>query len=238
MKTALIVGGSRGIGREIVIKFTQNGYNCAFTYLNSGAEARSLSKNTGAAAFKCDCADYAQTEASCKEILSQLGHVDVLVCNAGAASYGLFTELSPKEWDRLFAVNVKSIYNASHFILPQMISRKSGSVITMSSIWGEAGASCEAAYSAAKAAVIGLTKALAKELGPSGIRVNCISPGVINTQMLHGFSPEDLNELAAQSALGRIGTPDEVANAALFLASTEAGFITGQVLGVDGLFNA
>jgi 3-oxoacyl-[acyl-carrier protein] reductase len=238
MKTALIVGGSRGIGREIVIKFTQKGYNVAFTYLNSGEEARSLAQATGASAFKCDCADYAQTETSCKGILEQLAHVDVLICNAGVAPYGLFTELSPEEWDRLFAVNVKSIYNVSHFVLPQMISRKSGSVITMSSIWGEAGASCEAAYSAAKAAVIGLTKALAKELGPSGIRVNCISPGVINTKMLHGFTPEELSELAAQSALGRIGTPEEVANAALFLASDEASFITGQILGVNGGFNA
>ena len=228
MKHVLITGGSRGIGAAAVRAFARAGYAVSFFYETSEAAAAALAAETGAAALRCDVAD---TEAVAAAVAS-LPPVDVLVNNAGISHVGLISRISPEEWDRLFAVNVKGIYNTVRAVLPAMLAKQAGAVVNVSSMWGQAGASCEAAYSATKGAVIALTQALARELGPSGIRVNAVSPGLIATDMNAHLSEEDLAALAADTPLGRIGTPEEVAAAILYLA--EAEFVTGQNLPVNG----
>ncbi len=228
MAHVLITGGSRGIGAAAVRAFSRAGYEVSFLYEKSAEAAAALAAETGARALRCDAAD---TEAVAAAVAS-LPPVDVLVNNAGISHVGLISQISPEEWDRLFAVNVKSIYNTVRAVLPAMLQRQAGAVVNVSSMWGQAGASCEAAYSATKGAVIALTQALARELGPSGIRVNAVSPGVIDTDMNAHLSEEDKQALAEDTPLGRIGTPEEVAKAILFLA--EASFITGQNLPVNG----
>ena len=228
MSHVLITGGSRGIGAAAVRVFARAGYEVSFIYEKSAEAAAALAAETGARAIRCDAAD---TEAVAAAVAS-LPPVDVLVNNAGISHVGLISQISPEEWDRLFAVNVKSIYNTVRAVLPAMLQRQAGAVVNVSSMWGQAGASCEAAYSATKGAVIALTQALARELGPSGIRVNAVSPGVIDTDMNAHLSEEDKQALAEDTPLGRIGTPEEAAKAILFLA--EAGFITGQNLPVNG----
>ena len=228
MKHVLITGGSRGIGAAAVRAFARAGYAVSFFYETSEAAAAALAAETGATALRCDVAD---TEAVAAAVAS-LPPVDVLVNNAGISHVGLISQISPEEWDRLFAVNVKGIYNTVRAVLPAMLAKQAGAVVNVSSMWGQAGASCEAAYSATKGAVIALTQALARELGPSGIRVNAVSPGLIATDMNAHLSEEDLAALAADTPLGRIGTPEEVAAAILYLA--EADFVTGQNLPVNG----
>ena len=228
MSHVLITGGSRGIGAAAVRAFARAGYEVSFIYEKSAEAAAALAAETGARAIRCDAAD---TEAVAAAVAS-LPPVDVLVNNAGISHVGLISQISPEEWDRLFAVNVKSIYNTVRAVLPAMLQRQAGAVVNVSSMWGQAGASCEAAYSATKGAVIALTQALARELGPSGIRVNAVSPGVIDTDMNAHLSEEDKQALAEDTPLGRIGTPEEVAKAILFLA--KASFITGQNLPVNG----
>ena len=228
MSHVLITGGSRGIGAAAVRVFARAGYEVSFIYEKSAEAAAALAAETGARAIRCDAAD---TEAVAAAVAS-LPPVDVLVNNAGISHVGLISQISPEEWDRLFAVNVKSIYNTVRAVLPAMLQRQAGAVVNVSSMWGQAGASCEAAYSATKGAVIALTQALARELGPSGIRVNAVSPGVIDTDMNAHLSEEDKQALAEDTPLGRIGTPEEAAKAILFLA--EASFITGQNLPVNG----
>lgn len=228
MSHVLITGGSRGIGAAAVRAFARAGYEVSFIYEKSAEAAAALAAETGARALRCDAAD---TEAVAAAVAS-LPPVDVLVNNAGISHVGLISQISPEEWDRLFAVNVKSIYNTVRAVLPAMLQRQAGAVVNVSSMWGQAGASCEAAYSATKGAVLALTQALARELGPSGIRVNAVSPGVIDTDMNAHLSEEDKQALAEDTPLGRIGTPEEAAKAILFLA--EAGFITGQNLPVNG----
>ena len=228
MKHVLITGGSRGIGAAAVRAFARAGYAVSFFYETSEAAAAALAAETGATALRCDVAD---TEAVAAAVAS-LPPVDVLVNNAGISHVGLISQISPEEWDRLFAVNVKGIYNTVRAVLPAMLAKQAGAVVNVSSMWGQAGASCEAAYSATKGAVIALTQALARELGPSGIRVNAVSPGLIATDMNDHLSAEDLAVLAADTPLGRIGTPEEVAAAILYLA--EADFVTGQNLPVNG----
>ena len=228
MQHALITGGSRGIGAATVRAFVRAGYAVSFFYEKNDKAAAALAAETGAAALRCDTAD---TEAVSRAVAS-LPPVDVLVNNAGISHVGLISQISPEEWDRLFAVNVKGVYNTVRAVLPAMLQKQAGAIVNVSSMWGQAGASCEAAYSATKGAVIALTQALARELGPSGIRVNAVSPGVIDTEMNAHLSAADLEALAAETPLERLGTPDEVAEAIVFLA--EAKFVTGQNLPVNG----
>ncbi len=230
MKHVLITGGSRGIGRAAVEAFAKAGYPVTFFYHSSKAAAEAVCAATGAAALACDVAD---GDAVARAIAS-IPPVDILINNAGLAHYGLISQISPEEWDRLFAVNVKGIYHCVNAVLPAMLQKQEGCILNLASMWGQTGASCEAAYSATKGAVIALTKALAKELGPSGIRVNCVSPGVILTDMTRCVGEDTLAELAEETPLGRNGAPEDVARALVYLA--QADFVTGQNLGVNGGF--
>ncbi len=236
MRTVLITGGSRGIGAAMVRLFSARGWRAAFTYLSSDDAAVTLARETGALAYRCDARSEKDTAALAKKITLRFSHLDALICNAGTSYYGLLQDMIADAWDDLFAVHVRGAFLATRAFLPGMISQKNGSVVYVSSMWGQTGASCEAAYSACKAALIGLSKALAKEAGPSGVRFNCLCPGVIRTDMLKGFSSEDLSSLREETPLGRLGTPQDIAQAAFFLCSDDAAFVTGQVLGVNGGF--
>ena len=228
MANVIITGGSRGIGAAAVELFAARGDQVYFLYEKDHEAARKVAQKTGATAICCDVADTAAVKAAFR----QIPDVDVLVCNAGIVHYGLMSMMEEADWDRIFAVNVKGIYNCVNAAMPAFLSKHSGSIITVSSMWGQVGASCEAAYSATKGAVIALTKALAKELGPSGIRVNCVAPGVILTDMCGNVAPEILEEMAEEACVGRNGTPEDVAKAMAYLA--DADFITGHVLSVNG----
>ena len=228
MSTVVITGGSRGIGAAAVELFAARGHRVYFLYEKNHEAARSVSEKTGATALCCDVADKTAVEAAFR----QIPEVDILICNAGTMHFGLMSMMEEAVWDRLFAVNVKGIYNCVNAAMPAFLRQHSGSIVTVSSMWGQVGASCEAAYSATKGAVIALTKALAKELGPSGIRVNCVTPGVILTDMCAGIDPEILAEMAEEAPVGRNGTPEDVAKAMEYLAGAE--FVTGQVLPVNG----
>ena len=228
MSTVVITGGSRGIGAAAVAQFTARGDRVYFLYEKNHDAARSVAEKTGATPICCDVADSAAVQAA----FAQIGDVDVLICNAGIMHFGLMSMMEENAWDRLFAVNVKGIYNCVNAAMPSFLRKHSGSVITVSSMWGQVGASCEAAYSATKGAVIALTKALAKELGPSGIRVNCVAPGVILTDMCANVDPEVLAEMGEETPVGRNGSPEDVAKAMEYLANAE--FITGHVLSVNG----
>ena len=236
MKTVLITGGSRGIGEAMVRLYVDQGWRVAFTYLTSDEKAQTLSRESSALALRCDAKSETDTAAMAEQVVRQFGHLDALICNAGISYTGLLQDMTVSQWDELFAVHVRGAFLATRAFLPGMISRQSGSILYVSSMWGQVGASCEAAYSACKAALIGLGKALAKEAGPSGVRVNCLCPGVIQTDMLREYSQEDLQVLADDTPLCRLGTPQDVARAAFFLSSQDASFITGQVLGVNGGF--
>ena len=238
-KIALITGGSRGIGAACVRAFAEDGYAVAFLYKNSGEKAEAIVQELRGAgrdvsAYRCDVADAAQVQAVIGDILRTYRRIDALVNCAGIAHIALFTDMTEAEWDHLFAVNVRSAFSVTKAVLPGMISRQQGAVVNVSSMWGEVGASCEVAYSAAKAALIGMSKALAKEVGPSGVRVNCVTPGVIDTDMNAQMTADDRASLAEETPLGRIGAAEEVARSILFLCGEGAGFITGQVLGVSG----
>jgi 3-oxoacyl-[acyl-carrier protein] reductase len=187
-------------------------------------------------AVYCDVSAEKQVAAMFGEITDKAGSVELLINNAGIADYSLFCDITPERWRRVFSVNVDGLYYCCRLALPEMIREKRGNIINISSMWGQVGASCETVYSASKAAVIGLTKALAKEVGPSGIRVNCIAPGCIMTDMLDGFSNDDLNNLTSNTPLLRLGTVQDVAETVRFLASEKSAFITGQVIGVNGGF--
>ena len=228
MKTVVITGGSRGIGAAAVELFAARGDRVYFLYEKNHEAARSVAEKTGARAICCDVADGKAVTAAFAEI----GDVDILICNAGIMHFGLLSMMDEEAWDRLFAVNVKGIYHCVNAAMGSFLKKHSGCVITVSSMWGQVGASCEAAYSATKGAVISLTRALAKELGPSGIRVNCVAPGVILTDMCASVDPEVLAEMAEESPVGRNGRPEDVAKAFAYLA--DADFITGQVLPVNG----
>lgn len=236
MKTALVIGASRGIGAAIVRALCHDGWRVAFTYRQSEAAARALADETGAAALRCDARDEDATTRTVAEAKRLLAHIDALVYNAGTAWSGLIQDMTCAEWDDLFAVHVRGAFVASRAVLPGMIGRRQGQILFLSSMWGQVGASCEACYSACKAALIGFSKALAKEVGPSGVRVNCIAPGVIQTDMLRGYTPDELRVLADETPLQRLGTPEDIAAAARFLLSDGAAFITGQTIGVNGGF--
>lgn len=228
MRTVVVTGGSRGIGAAIVARFAARGDRVYFLYEKNHQAAKAVSEKTGAIAICCDVSDGAQVKAA----FARIPEVDILVCNAGICWYGLLSSMEERDWDRLFAVNVKGIYHCVRAAMPAFLRTHRGSIVTVSSMWGQVGASCEAAYSATKGAVIALTKALAQELGPSGIRVNCVAPGVILTDMCANVGADVLEGLAQEAALGRNGTPEDVAQAVEALADAE--FVTGQVLGVSG----
>ncbi len=228
MANVVITGGSRGIGAAAVRLFAARGDRVWFLYEKNHEAASAVARETGAVPICCDVAEGEAVRAA----FQRIPDVDVLICNAGISQCGLMSMTAPEQWDRIFDVNVKGMYHCVNAAMPAFLAKQAGCVITVSSMWGQVGASCEAAYSATKGAVIGLTKALAKELGPSGIRVNCVAPGVILTDMCAQVEPEVLAQIAEEAPVGRNGTAEDVARAMVYLA--EAEFVTGQVLGVNG----
>ncbi len=241
MKTVWISGAGRGIGAACAQAFAAAGWAVAIGWNTAREKAAALAEEINAAggcamAVHTDVTSADSVRAAHAAIAKALGPVDCLVNNAGIARQQLFTDVTEADWDGMFEVTCKGMYRTARAVLPDMLHQKSGSIVNLSSIWGVVGASCEVPYSAAKGAVITFTQALAKELGPSGIRVNCVAPGVIETDMMAAFTAEDKAALAEETPLCRLGQPKEVAAAVLFLASDAAGFITGQTLGVDGGF--
>ena len=228
MSTVLITGGSRGIGAAAVELFASRGHRVFFLYEKEHEAAKAVAEKTGATPICCDVAD----GTAVRQAFEAIGDVDVLVCNAGVCFSGLMSMMHEQDWDRIFDANVKGIYHCVNAAMPSFLKKQQGSIVTVSSMWGRVGASCEVAYSATKGAVIAMTKALAKELGPSGIRVNCVAPGVILTDMCANVDPEIMEEMAQEACVGRNGTPMDVAKAMLYLS--EAEFVTGHVLSVDG----
>lgn len=236
MKRVLITGGARGIGRAMVEYFSARGDEVVFIYHTSEDAAKALCAQTGTRAIRADLSDATEAARAAGEAEALLGGVDVLVNNAGVAQIKLFTDLSNAEWRRMIDTNLSSAFYVSRAIAKGMITRQWGRIINVGSMWGKVGASCEVHYSASKAGLRGLTMALAKELGPSGITVNCVEPGVIETDMNAALDDETKRELCDATPLCRMGSPFDVAAAVAFLSSDEAGFITGQMLGVDGGF--
>ena len=239
--TVLITGASRGIGAATARLLAARGYAVAINYCRSGPAAFALAEELSREGYtalpvRADVSDGVQCREMVDTVLEKFCQLDILVCNAGISRFGLLSDLTEEEWRNIFAVNVDGVFHCCRAAIPHFVHRKAGKIVTVASTWGEVGASCEAAYSASKAAVIGLTKALAKELGPSGITVNCVSPGVINTQMNARLDRGTLDALAEETPLGRLGTAEDAARAIAFLCSPEADFITGQVLGVSGGF--
>ena len=241
MKTVLITGGSRGIGAAAARLFAKNGYRVAINYCANEQAAQALVDELSSAgcdvfAVCADVSDEVQVAAMMQHVLARFGKVDVLIHNAGIAHQGLLTDTDTDTWHRLIGVHLDGAYYCCKAVIPTMVRRQNGVILTVSSMWGVTGASCEVAYSAAKAGLIGFSKALAKELGPSGIRVNCVAPGVIDTDMCASFDDETRRVLCEETPLGRMGTAEDVAESLLFLASEKASFITGQILGVNGGF--
>lgn len=232
----LITGGSRGIGAECVRRFSQEGHTVSFIYNKSDDRAGALSRETGATAVKVDVEDLNSLEMAVKAVAMKMGGIDVLVNNAGVALIKLFSDVSNNELTHVINVNLTAAAVAAREASKRMVSEHFGRIINVGSVWGRVGASCEVAYSASKAGLEGLTKALAKELGPSGITVNCVEPGVIDTEMNSELGEEDLKCLCDETPLCRIGTVADVAEAVLWLASEKAGFVTGQIIGIDGGF--
>ena len=228
MRTVVVTGGSRGIGAAAVELFAAKGDRVYFLYEKEHEAAARVAEKTGATPICCDVAD----SVAVGEVFRQIGDVDVLICNAGIAQTGLMSMTDEATWDRIFAVNVKGMYLCINGAMPAFLRKHDGCIITVSSMWGQVGASCEVVYSATKGAVIAMTKALAKELGPSGIRVNCVAPGVVMTDMCAGIDPAILDEMAEESPVGRNGIPMDIAKAMEYLA--DATFVTGQVLPVNG----
>ena len=234
MKTVLITGASRGIGAAAAQLFANRGYRVAVNYHRSRREAEALAGELGGIAVQADVSDAAQVQKMVDNVLEKFCQLDILVCNAGIAQQKLFGDLTDADWRHMFGVNVDGMFYTIRAVLPHFIHNKAGRIITVSSMWGQVGASCEVAYSASKAAVIGLTRALAKELGPSGITVNCVAPGVIATEMNAHLDASALETLREETPLGAIGTPRDAAESSCFLASEAAQFITGQVIAPNG----
>lgn len=240
-RVALVTGASRGIGRAIAMELAEEGCAVCVNYLRRRQQAEDVAeairgRGGRALAVQADVADRAAVEAMVRETEAVLGPVSLLVNNAGIAGQIQFQDITDEQWNRYLAVNLGGARNTIQAVLPHMLHVKAGCVINISSIWGLRGASCEVAYACTKAALIGLTRSLALELAPSQIRVNCVAPGVINTDMVQVLGQETLRDLAEQTPLGRLGTPEDIAHAVAFLASDKASFLTGQVLGADGGF--
>ncbi len=241
-KTAVVTGASRGIGAAVAIALSKSGCNVILSYKENRERAEQLAKviisgyGVSAEAVKCDVKDAEASKNLIEHAVKHYGTVDILVNNAGISQQKLFTDITDEDWQNMIAVNLTGVFNTSRAAAKYMVSQKSGSIVNISSMWGQAGASCEVHYSASKAGVIGLTKALAKELAPSNIRVNCVCPGVVMTDMMKDFSDEDIAALLEETPLMRLGTPKNIADAVSFLCSDRADFITGQVLGVNGGF--
>lgn len=238
-KTVIVTGASKGIGAATAIYFAQKGYNVVINYNNSYESATLLARSLAENGFsvstqKANVANRLEAELLIKETLYKYGRIDVLVNNAGVAFEGLISQTDEVDYDRIMDINLKGVFNCCKAVTQVMVNQQAGKIINISSMWGETGASCEVAYSASKAGVIGLTKALAKELAPSGINVNAVTPGLIDTSMNTNIAVEDLNAFVESIPLGRIGTADDVAKAVYFLASEDADYITGQILGVNG----
>ena len=229
MRNVLVTGASRGLGAAIAREFAKNGDRVFINYNKSREKAELLATEIGGTAVWADVAD----SDAVKEMLQKTGDIDVLVNNAGFAQFSMFDALSNEDWHRMIDVTLSGAFYCTRGVLPYMIHKKQGSIINISSIWGVTGASCEVAYSTAKAGLIGMTKALAKEVGPSGIRVNCVAPGVIDTDMNSTLTPDTISDLIEEIPLGRIGTPEDIAKAVVFLAKPNS-FITGQVLSING----
>lgn len=241
-KTVLITGASRGIGAQAATYFAKMGYDVAINFFKDEVSAKKVlneveSLGRKGLLLKADVADQTAVTKMVADATQIFGKIDVLVNNAGIAKQALFTDVTESEWNRLFSVNVGGMFHTISAVLPQMVHRKEGAIVNVSSIWGICGASCEVHYSASKAAIIGATKALAQELAPSNIRVNCVAPGVVDTEMNHNLSTEDLKNLEQETPIGRLGTPEDIAKAIYFLAENDcSSFITGQVLSPNGGF--
>jgi len=238
-KTVIITGASKGIGAATAILFAQKGYNVVINYNNSFESAKLLTSSLKSNGYsvgmmKANVANSKETDILVKETLYKFGSIDVMVNNAGISYTGLITDIDEIDADKIFDVNLKGVYNCCKSVTPVMVNQKHGKIINVSSMWGQVGASCEVAYSASKAGVIGLTKALAKELAPSNITVNCVAPGLIETAMNQNITVEDLNNFVEDIPLGRMGTADEIAYSIFYLASSASDYITGQVLGING----
>ena len=238
-KTVVITGGAKGIGAHMAIYFAEQDWNVVIGYNNSAESAfllrNSLAQNGHSVyAHKVNVTNKLEADLLIKEAIYKFGSVDVLINNAGVSAQKLFTEISEHEWSAMLDTNLTGVFNCTQAVLPHMIENKSGKIINISSVWGVSGASCEVHYSASKAGVIGLTKALAKEVGPSGITVNCIAPGMIDTQMNAHLSPDEINDFVSTLPISRIGSTLEIAKTAYFLASDGADYITGQTICVDG----
>lgn len=227
MEKVLITGGTRGIGRKTAELFKKSGYDVFVTFKKSSDEAEKL-KSEGISAIKADVSDIEAME----DVRQKIGAVDVLVNNAGISYWGLLSEMTAEQWQRVIDVNLTGTFNCIKIFSPDMVKKKNGTIINLSSMWGITGGSCEAAYSAAKAGIIGLTKALAKELGPSKVRVNAVAPGVIKTDMTRGLSEDDFRSLSEETPLGKIGTAEDVAEGILYLARAQ--FVTGEILNING----
>lgn len=242
MKTAVVTGASRGIGAACAVALAKSGYNVILGYKVNKERAEQLAEvlvsgyGIAAIAVQADVSDSAQADMLIETAYRNFGRVDVLVNNAGIAQFKLFTEITDEEWSNMIGTNLTGVFNCSRAAAKIMINQKSGSIVNISSMWGQVGASCEVHYSASKAGVIGLTQALAKELAPSGVRVNCVCPGVIKTDMLSEIDEETIDALTHETPIGRIGTPKDIADSVAFLCSDRAEFITGQILPVNGGF--
>ncbi len=235
MRTVLITGGSRGLGAAMVRRFAEAGDRVFFTWKEANQAADALACETGAEALHADVTDGEQVRRTAAEVIEKAGAVDVLICNAGTdGQHGMTADIGDEEYHRIMDTNVFGTFAFIREILPGMFWRRKGSILTVASIWGQTGGSCEAVYSASKAAVIGLTKAIAKETAGAGIRVNCLAPGMMDTDMNARLSAEEKEDLLQEIPLGRMGTPDEAAEAAYFLTGEGAAYVTGQVFGLNG----
>ena len=240
-KTAIVTGSSRGIGRAIAILFAESGYNVVINYSKSEKEAMELytdlkNKDLSVKLFKADVSKKYEVKLLINYCIGEFGRIDVLVNNAGISQDKLFTDITDEDWTNMMNINLNGVFYCTQKALQYMIPEMSGKIINISSIWGMVGGSYEVHYSTSKAAIIGMTKALAKELGPSNIQVNCIAPGVIQTDMINNVSPEILDVLKDETPLMRLGTPEDIANVALFLADDKSNFITGQIISPNGGF--